>query len=66
MADLLVDTGELDLTLGRTPGEGDKYDLNRISNDPEVEPVRYEPLTSWYAEEERSMSDMTLIAVVQQ
>ena len=30
MADLLVDTGKLDLTLGRTPNEDvDKYDLDQ-------------------------------------
>jgi hypothetical protein len=39
MADLLVDTGELDLTLGRTPNEdADKYDLDRM--DSEVEPAQ--------------------------
>src|ERR1700683_4585089 len=30
MADLLVDTGELDLTLGRTPGERGKSDPEKI------------------------------------
>lgn len=42
MADLLVDTGELDLTLGRTPNEDvDKYDLDRVTTDSEVEPAQY-------------------------
>lgn len=30
MADFLVDTGELDLTLGRTPDQMDSYDLERM------------------------------------
>lgn len=42
MADLLVDTGELNLTLGRTPNEDvDKYDLDRMATDSEVEPAQY-------------------------
>ena len=31
MADLLVDTGELNLTVGRTPAEGGKSDQKRMS-----------------------------------
>jgi hypothetical protein len=42
VADLLVDTGELDLKLGRTPGETDDRAEDKIGADPEAMLVQNE------------------------